>query len=322
MPDPSVLVVVVNYRSAGLAVDCLRSLEAEVAARPGTRVVVTDNASGDGSADALDAAVRQNGWGGWAEVRPLDTNGGFAFGNNAAIRPALASENPPDFVWLLNPDTVVRTGALSALLGVFEQHPDAGLVGSRLEHLDGTPQRSWFGFPSVLGEFESSVRLRVVSRALAARVLTDDPPTQATPVDWVAGASLMVRRAVFEAVGLLDETYFMYFEEVDFCLKARRAGWKCWYAPASRVVHLVGQSSGVTDPKTLAQKRRPAYWVHARRHFFVTNHGILRTFLADAAWASGFLLWRLRKALKREAISEPKLLFWDFCRFNFLMAKR
>src|SRR3954449_6202464 len=105
-----VLIVIVNYRSAGLAVDCLRSLAPEVRALGGpsaARVVVTDNASGDDSVARLTAAVRDNGWGDWATVQPLARNGGFAFGNNEAIRPALAGADKPDYVLLLNPDTLV-----------------------------------------------------------------------------------------------------------------------------------------------------------------------------------------------------------------------
>src|SRR4051794_23393886 len=107
-------VVIVNYRTAGLAVQCLRSLAGEVAALPGTRVVVADNASDDGSADALQAAVRANGWD-WATVLALLENRGFAAGNNAALRPLLAASPAPDYVLLLNPDTVVRPGAVREL---------------------------------------------------------------------------------------------------------------------------------------------------------------------------------------------------------------
>src|SRR4051812_41551380 len=140
-----VLIVIVNYRSADLAVDCLRSLAPEVRALGGpaaARVVVTDNASGDDSVPRLTAAVRDNGWGDWATVRPLARNGGFAYGNNEAIRPALAAANPadkPEYVLLLNPDTRVRPGAVRALLDFMDADPQAGLAGSRLEDPDGTP---------------------------------------------------------------------------------------------------------------------------------------------------------------------------------------
>lgn len=219
------LVVIVNYRSAGLTVDCLRSLAPEIArVEGGARVIVTDNASGDDSVPSLTRAVADNDWGGWAIVQPLEHNGGFAYGNNAAIRPALASIDKPDYVLLLNPDTVVRPDALAALLDFMDANPSAGLAGSRLEHPDGAPQRSAFRFHSVASELEAGLRIGLVSKLLQNRVVAPPVPRGTEPrrVDWVAGASLIVRRRVFETAGLLDEAYFMYFEEVDFCLRARR----------------------------------------------------------------------------------------------------
>jgi N-acetylglucosaminyl-diphospho-decaprenol L-rhamnosyltransferase len=316
------LIVVVNYRSANFTIDCLGSLAPEIdRARCVTQVVVTDNASGDGSADRIEAAIRENDWGRWATFQALDRNGGFAYGNNAAIRPHLESSDPPRYVFLLNPDTIVRPRAIEALVDFMEEHPDVGIAGSRLEDPDGTPQRSAFRFHSILGELEGGMSLGLVSKALAHKVVAPAIPPDRCPIDWVAGASMLIRREVFDAIGSHDESYFMYFEEVDFCLRARRAGWPCWYVPESRVVHLVGQSSGVTDPK-LTRKRRPAYWFQSRRRFFLNTHGILKTVLADLAWASGFASYRLRQFIQRKPDSSPHRLLRDFIRHNFFPVLR
>ncbi len=112
---------------------------------------MTDNASGDGSVELLHGTIRARGWEGWAAVQPLERNGGFAWGNNQAIRPALASEVPPRYVLLLNPDTIVRPGALAAFVDFLDRFPEVGIAGGRLENLDGTPQWSAFRFHSVLG---------------------------------------------------------------------------------------------------------------------------------------------------------------------------
>src|SRR5262245_7797137 len=122
------LIVIVNYRSAGLALDCLGSLRDEVGTVGTTRVVVTDNASCDDSVARIGAAVEGNGWGGWATIQALERNGGFAAGNNAAIRPALAGADPPEYILLLNPDTVVRPGALRALVAFMDGRPDVGIA--------------------------------------------------------------------------------------------------------------------------------------------------------------------------------------------------
>jgi GT2 family glycosyltransferase len=314
----STLIVIVNYRTADLTVDCLRSLDAEVKSLPDVGVVVTDNASGDDSPDRIAQAIKDNGWDAWAQLIPLEHNGGFAYGNNQAIRPALESDTPPDFVLLLNPDTVVRPGAVARLIGFMHENPTAGIAGSRLEDPDGTPQRSAFRFPSTRSELDDGLRLGIVSRLLAnARVA---PPVRddTHQTDWVAGASMIVRRQVFTDIGLMDEGYFMYFEEVDFCLRANRAGWTCWYVPDSRVVHLVGQASGVTVQNT-RPKRRPDYWFDSRRRYFVKNHGRLHALLTDAAWALAYATYRLRRLIQRKPDTDPPKLLYDFIRHSVLL---
>jgi GT2 family glycosyltransferase len=314
-------IVIVNYRTAGLVVDCLRSLAAELAARPKWRVVVVDNASGDGSAERIAAVIASEGWGRWAELLPLDHNPGFAGGNNAALRPNLGGPTPPDYVLLLNPDTVVRPGSVRELVRFMNARPNVGISGSRLEDPDGTPQRCAFRFPSAAAEFEAGLRVGLVSRLLCSKVVA--PPVRNEPhrTDWVAGASMIVRREVFDEIGLMDEGYFLYFEEVDFCRRARRLGWECWYVPASRVVHLVGQASGVTDVKR-PPKRRPRYWFESRSRYFRRHHGRAYKFVADLAWIFGFSLWRLRRRIQRRPDPDPPGLLADFLRYNFLTRDR
>src|SRR5258708_7267811 len=103
--------------------------------------------------------------------------------------------------------------------------------------------------------------------------------------------------------------------------RAGRAGWPCWYFPEARVVHLVGRSSGVTDPRA-ARKRRPGYWFRARRRYFLRNHGRAATLLADLAWTLGYASFRLRRLVLRKPGTDPQWLFWDFIRYNFLLARR
>src|SRR5688500_12180233 len=153
----NVLVVIVNWRTPDLTVDCLRSLAGEVADVPGVRVVVTDNASGDGSVEKIRAAIDANGWT-WASVLPLEPNGGYAYGNNGAIRPALAAAAKPDYIYLLNPDTIAFPGAVRELVDFMASHPKVGIAGGRAENRDGTVRRSVFRFHSVIGELENGLR--------------------------------------------------------------------------------------------------------------------------------------------------------------------
>ncbi len=305
------LIVILNYRTADLTIDCLRSLVSEVQARPGTQVVVSDNDSQDGSVERIGAAIATTGWDDWVTLMPLERNGGYAFGNNAVLRKALAALDPPNYYLLLNPDTIVRSGAVKALVDFLESHPQIGIVGSRLEDPDGTPQISAFRFPSLWTELDFGLQIGLVTRLLSRWILAPAVVDQPCQTNWVAGASMLIRREVFESIGLLDEKYFMYYEEVDFCLQAHRAGWPCWYLPESRVVHLVGQSSGVTDTKR-PPKRLPIYWFNSRRYYFLKNHGWLYTALTDAVYMMSLSLLYLRRLIQRKPIAAPPQLLSDF----------
>jgi len=198
-----------------------------------------------------------------------------------------------------------------------EENPEVGIAGSRLEDPDGTPQRSAFRFHSLFGELDSGLRLGFVSKLLAKWVVAPPVSDISCQTDWVAGASMIVRHTVFKAVGFIDENYFMYYEEMDFCLQAKKAGWNCWYIPESRVVHLVGQSSGVTDTKS-PPKRLPKYWFDSRRYYFTKNYGQLYAAITDIIWILSFITWRVRRQLQNKPDSDPPQLLQDFIRYSVL----
>jgi len=306
-----VLAAIINYRSGALAVDCLRSLESEVRTHAGLSVLVVDNCSPDDSAELIGKAIVDNGWSGWARLEQAPVNGGFSYGNNVAIRQALASAVPYDFVWLINPDTQVRPGALAALLDVLAVQPKAGIAGSGFEDGMGRDWPYAFRFPTVWSEIDAGLRFGPVTRLLSRWVVAKRMGAQPELIDWVPGASMIVRREVFESVGLMDEGYFLYFEETDFCLAARRAGWLCWYVPQSRVMHLAGQSTGVTG-EGAAARRLPGYWFESRRRYFIKNYGLVYGVLADVAWIVGHCLWRLRCLLQRKPLTVHPHQLRDF----------
>ena len=233
------------------------------------RVVVVDNASGD--APAIAEAIESNSWSSWVTLVRSPKNGGFAYGNNLAFRVA-NDDGPPDYFYLLNPDTLVRKGAIGALVRFLEAHPDVGIVGSGLENLDGSEWPIAFRFPSILSELENGLQFGLASRILQRWVVAVEMSSVPQPIDWVPGASMMCRPAVFDAIGGLDENYFLYFEETDFCLRAKRAGFPTWYVPESRVMHIAGQSTKVTE-RDVAPKRLPSYWFESRRRYFVASYG-------------------------------------------------
>jgi GT2 family glycosyltransferase len=282
-----VAVVIVSYKSARLTIDALRSVAGE-RATPGLsiRAVVVDNASGD--MPQIAQAVAANHWDSWVALIAAPRNGGFAYGNNLAIERAYAHA-PPDYVYLLNPDTQVRTGAIGSLVRFLEQRPEVGIAGSAFEGHDGSDWPLAFRFPTLFSEIDDGLSVGLVSRVLrrwAVCVTMDNVPQR---IEWVSGASMMVRAAVLDAIGGLDENYFLYFEEADFCYRAGRAGFSTWYVPASRVMHIGGQSTKVSYSMIGPRPERLTHWwFESRRRYFALRFGTLRAMLIDviAALAS------------------------------------
>lgn len=305
----TVMIVIVNYRTGGLVVDCLRSLATEVAAYPSSRVVVVDNASGDGSADVIAAAIEDHGWQDWARLLLSPTNGGFATGNNLAIRSALHDETPPDLFWLLNPDTRVQPGALGAFIDFFDTNPGAGIAGCQLLQGDEAPWPFAFRFPSALSELERGACIGTVTKLLRnyrVPIEMGDMPRQ---VDWVSGASMVLRRSMLESIGLMDEGYFLYFEETDLSRKAALNGWSCWYLPDAVVMHIAGQSTGLTDKQS---SRIPRYWFDSRRRYFIANHGQAYAIMTDLSWLAGHLMWRTLRPFRSRQDTATSHLMRDF----------
>ena len=308
----SLLIVIVNYRTPTLVIDCLASLQNELEIGRDS-VVVVDNASNDYSVKKIKKALKDNSWQSWVKIVESHINGGFAHGNNQAIRPAIKSSNPPSYILLLNPDTIIRQGALKKLVEFMEENPQAGIAGSRLENPDGSAQCSAFRFPTIISELDAGLRLGVVSKLLSSSIVAPPVSENICQTDWVAGASMIVRSEVFEQAGLIDESYFLYYEEVDFCLQAQKAGWSCWYVPESKVVHFVGQSSGI-DSSHEQKKRMPKYWFESRRRYFVKNYGWFYAVITDLVWSFCYILWHFRRILQNKSSNDPPNLFLDFVR--------
>ena len=305
------LVVTVNYRTAEVV---LRALPRTLEDLEGidSKLVIVDNDSGE--FELLRDAVRDGGFGDRVEVIAAERNGGFGYGNNVAIRRALASDDPPDYVYLLNPDAYPSPGAIPTLVEFLDRHANVGIVGSRLHEPDGRRHPSAFRFPSVLGELERGLRLGFVTKMLDNWAVWTLAPTETKPVDWVSGASAMFRREVFETVGLFDENFFLYFEETDLCRRAKRAGWPTWYCHESVVEHIQGVATGITD----VRRPVPGYWFDSRRYYFLKQGGRRELWMANAAFIASFSLWRVRRKIQGKPDDDPPRLLGDFVRHNVL----
>jgi GT2 family glycosyltransferase len=292
------LVVIVNYRCADLVVDCLRSLAGQIGDVPGARVAVCENGSGDDSAEQLAEAIQREGWGDWVQLVVSERNLGFTGGNNLILREAMTASNPPDYFMLLNPDTIVHTGALAALRQAAQADPSLGIVGPGIVGPAGTTENSCFRAPSPLGELLRSAGTGAVNRIFGRdRGFYLEPPVGATSYDWTSFACAIIRREVLQRVGLLDEGFFMYFDDPDYCTRVRRAGWKIGHCPAATVTHLEGGSSDVPAQGRSRQRRARYYYVSRSRYFAKHFDGRLGLWRANLAWCVGRGVSLVRQAI-------------------------
>jgi len=251
-------VVIVNWNTKGDLLHCLASL-IQTAPEEACEVIVVDNGSTDGSADAVK--------GSFPSVRVIENDGNFGFSRaaNQGLRGASGR-----YLLLLNPDTEVKKGALRRLVTFMEGHPEAGCAGPRLLHADGTPQNSIANFPSLVTELlnKSLLRRFFPGRYPGKERFYPEP----IAVDSVIGACMIVRRKVIEEVGLLDEDYFLFLEETDWCYRMKRAGWKVYHVPGAEVIHYQGK--GAEQDK----KRAKIEYYRSRYLFFKKNRGFWERF--------------------------------------------
>jgi GT2 family glycosyltransferase len=303
--------IIVNYRTAEMTLDAVRALLVALERVPDSCVVVVDNDSQDGSYEKLSRAAR--GMKGRVTVLASDKNGGFGYGVNVGLRYGLTSRSPAEYFYLLNSDAFPDPSAVGELLQLLEREPQAGIAGSYIYGLDGLPHQTAFRFPSPMSELERALRLGIASKILSRwRVVLPVPDTD-REVDWVAGASMMIRREVFADVGGFDEKFFLYFEETDFCLSAKQAGWSTHYVRSSAVAHIGSVSTGLKDHR----RRMPEYWFDSRHHYFKKNHGKFYLTLSDVLFAVGFSLWRVRRKIQRKPDVDPPELLADFVRHSW-----
>jgi GT2 family glycosyltransferase len=311
------VVVTVNYRTPELAEACLASLAGEVARGVLLQAVVVDNASADGSYEQLVSAIATRGWERWAQVVASPRNGGFGAGNNLGVRTALAADGDARFFLFLNPDAEVLPGAIRALEDFFDEHPSAGIAGSRLRTETGDVFPMGFRFPNPVGELVAGLGSPTVDRLLARwRLWYEHDPALPCRVDWVAGAAMAIRREVIDAIGPMDEGFFLWFEEPDISRRALQAGWTTWSVPQSEVQHVFGGSTGVN---LAFNARMPHHWFESRRRYYLKHHGRAEAAIADMARIVGTVLGGARCWLRGHAQPWPPGLLRDLLRHSVFL---
>lgn len=287
-------VIIVNYRTPDLVQDCLESLIPQLLPLQAQAIVV-DNASGDHSLETI---------GKWLGNTPDEfsrrvhlvaspRNGGFSAGNNLGIAQVQA-----DYYLLLNSDTIVRPGAISNLLACMEKNSDIGALGPRLEFLDGTPQVSRFRRRGVTSEFIRGAQINAISSLFRSKntpIELDEPDQE---IDWISFACVILRADVIKKVGIMDDAFFMYFEDIEYCLRIKKAGYAIKQELDARVVHLRGGTSSVKR-NGANQKRIPEYFYRSRTRYFVLLGGKKKLLLANIAWCIGRVLRVTKRIIGR-----------------------
>ncbi len=277
--------LIVNYRAYLEVRSCLQSLgyhEGDSTYQPDDlEVLVVDHGSDPRAASSLRTAFPR------VQVFPFAANPGFAVGVNRAARAARGR-----YLLVLNPDCVLH-GKISSLVTWIDSHPTVGVVGPLVKDADGSVQASVRRFPNVTTWFagRSSWLTRAFpgNRWTRRNVVLHDQAEGPIPVDWVSGACMLIRREAFDAVDGFDERFFLYWEDADFCFRARRAGWATVFHPDVTVTHSAGRSSAKAQARSLIAFHRSAY------RYFRKNSGSIAQLAAPAVFAvlAGRLMLKL-----------------------------
>jgi GT2 family glycosyltransferase len=295
-------VILVSYNTRVLLLDCLASLY-RAAESVKMEVFVIDNASRDGSAEAVAESFPQ--------VRLIHNanNRGFAAAVNQGLRESMGR-----LLLLLNPDTVLGAGTLTEMTSFLDRHREAGAAGAQLIHEDGRRQNSFANLPTLATELLNKSLLRLIRPGKYLR--KEGKFTGPVEVESIIGACMMVKKEVCESVGLLDEGYFFFLEETDWCLRMRKAGWKIFFLPHVRVVHLQGRSASQDLTASRIEYYRSRYRFFARHRSWLSRL-ILRAGLVlrlCVECLSSFLLSSLSCFLYRKEVARLKvrvgLLSW------------
>lgn len=303
MPDLSIIIV--SWNVADLLANCLDSilsspisLDDTQSDFPTAEIIVVDSHSSDPTV----TMVRER----YPKVNLIEHNEniGFTRGNNVGLGVALGR-----YLLLLNPDTKVLDDALMCMMEYLDQHPDVGIVGPHTLNEDGSTQSTRRRFPTFwIGLFESTWLQRFAPKSLLNHyyVANDAPPDAAFDVDWVQGSVMMVRREVYQQIGGLDEGYVMYSEELDWCKRAKQAGWRVVFLGAAQIIHYGGKSSeqAVARSHILFQQSKLRYfrkyhgWLTAQ----VLRGWLLLNYVVQLQIESGKLLLGHKADIRRERV--------------------
>jgi N-acetylglucosaminyl-diphospho-decaprenol L-rhamnosyltransferase len=298
-----ILTVILNYKTADMTIkSATYAIKAMAPFGDDWGMVIVDNHSNDGSYEKIQDEVKKHQDENWKKIQVIasERNGGFGAGNNIAIRKVLSDENPPDYIYILNSDAFPSPEAIGLLASHLEKNPQVGIAGSYIHGVDNQPHTTAFRFPTLISEFEDSVSLGLISRLCKNYIVPIGIPDTNLDVDWLAGASMLLRCKMLDEIGIFDEQFFLYFEETDLCKRARNANWKTTYIRDSHVAHIGSASTGMKKWQHI-----PSYWLDSRRYYFCKNHGKIYFHLTTAIRLIGGMSWQIRRIIQKKVDPSP-----------------
>lgn len=284
-----IVVSIINFRTADLTRACVTSVLEDIGDID-IHVAVVDNASGDGSAEILRDWIA-----GLEPDTPVsfvqsETNSGFSGGHNQGFGAADA-----EYYLVLNSDSVLKPGFFAQMLMAAEANPKAGLISPVILDEDGAPSVGAFRFHSPASELMRAAKTGPLDKLLSRKRVPIPPPiTEPDQVDWVSFACVMLRGDMIKALGPMDEGYFLYYEDSEYCLRARRAGWGIAHVPGATVMHYQG-GSGTLVSDAEARKRLPSYYYASRTRFLYQAHGRVGLIAANLLWHLGRGIAQIRR---------------------------
>lgn len=283
-----IAISIINYRTGALTLQCVRSVLDDLG-NIDARIIIVDNCSGDGSAEEIETWITSQPESLPVELVRSSTNSGFSGGHNQGV-----GAQDAEFYLVLNSDAFLRPGFFKELLESADAKPDSGLFAPRIEGEDGIAQTSCFRFPSPFSELIRGANSGPVTKLLKRHEVSLGPEPDTSKIEWASFACILLRAKMIREIGPMDEGYFLYFEDAEYCLRARRANWQLTYVPTAIAVHFRGGSGPV---KSLAKekKRLPTYYYNSRSRFLRQAHGRFGVLVANLLWLCGRTLAQLRR---------------------------
>ncbi len=297
------VVVIINYKTPDLVIGALGSLESEIHYEK-DKVVVVDNASNDGSLDKISAYIKKRKWTDWIDIIASPVNGGFSAGNNLGFEHMQAK-----YYLLLNGDAWVHPKSISTMIKTMEKEKYLGLVGPRIEWEDGTQQVSCFHNVTPSASFLNAARTGVFTRLaglLGVKEVAIPVEDKYEQPDWLSFACVLLKYEMVKDVGLMDEGYFMYYEDNDYCRRALDSGWQLIFDNGARVVHL---NKGDSNQNGI--KRLPHYYYRSRSRYFLKFYGRFGLLRANTFWFLGRCVSLLRELFERKQAAFHSMMWWD-----------